>query len=91
MKSKRIVDEELLSVVRGLPCIACRQTPVHAHHVTSRGAGGHDTAENLMPLCVQHHAEWHQGGPGKMVRTYPSVRYWLEAAERWDVLERIRK
>jgi hypothetical protein len=61
------------------------------HHVTSRGAGGGDTATNVMPLCRGHHNEWEAPwrGPGFMVRNYPRVREWLYGAERFDVLERL--
>jgi hypothetical protein len=61
------------------------------HHVTSRGAGGGDTAENLMPLCRSHHNEWEDPwkGPGYVVRKYARVRDWLELAGRTDVFERL--
>lgn len=91
MKRIRIVDEGLLEQVRQLWCIACGIRPVHAHHVTSRGAGGDDVAENVMPLCPAHHAMWHKVGPTTMVAKYPSVRHWLELAGREDVLTRSRK
>lgn len=86
-KRIRIVDEELLETVRSLPCMGCGQTPSHPHHLTSRGAGGGDIPTNVIPLCPVHHAEFHQQ-PGKTIRKYPSIRYWLEAAERYDVLAR---
>lgn len=89
-KKKRLEDPHLLAEVRTLPCMACipglQRNPTEPHHVTTRGAGGDDVAENVMPLCVRHHAEWHQGGPGKMCKKYPAVRYWLIGAERSDVL-----
>lgn len=90
-KSKRIVDEDLLSIVRTLPCLACNQRPSDAHHVTSRGSGGHDIATNVMPLCRGHHTQWHAQGPGHMVRTYPAIKHWLELAGRQDVLSKSRR
>lgn len=89
-KNFRVVDLELLDAVRTLPCIACLTRPVEAHHVTTRGAGGGDTAVNVMPLCPAHHREWHQGIT-PFLRKFPSVRYWLEFAGRTDVLERIAR
>lgn len=87
-KQTRIKDPELLSVVRNLPCLCCLKSPADAHHVTSRGAGGGDTETNVMPLCREHHQEWHARGSAHMVNTYGAVKAWLELAERWDVLGR---
>jgi hypothetical protein len=78
-----------LETVRGLPCLCCRRSPCDPHHVTTRGAGGDDVAENLMPLCSEHHRLWHQKGPVYLFTTFPAVRFWLEAAGRQDVLEKI--
>lgn len=60
------------------------------HHVTSRGAGGGDTADNVMPLCRTHHDEWDAPwkGPSFVIGTYPRVRSWLEYAGRQDILDR---
>ncbi len=91
-KPTRIVDAKLLESIRELPCIACGLTGnVHAHHVTSKGAGGDDVWTNVMPLCALHHGLWHSQGPQWMTMKYPSVLYWLELAERTDVIERMKK
>ena len=91
-KIKRLEDPELLALIRTLPCIACKPGSqvfnTEAHHVTTRGAGGHDVPENLIPLCSQHHHEWHLN-TGKMIRKYPSVEHWLLLADREDVLARL--
>lgn len=87
----RVIDTEFLEFVRSLPCIVCTRKPVHPHHVTSVGAGGGDIAENVMPLCAEHHSEWHQAGPGFMAKNYPSVYHWLRLADRHDVFYRIEK
>ena len=49
--------------VRGFPCLisGCNQRPIHAAHVKSRATGG-VAKNNLVPLCVHHHAEQHAGG-----------------------------
>lgn len=81
MKPARIENEELLATVRGLPCIACgRHPPVDAHHVRTRAAGGHDEAENLMPLCREHHTHIHRIGIRQMAEHFPSVFTWLNLA-----------
>ena len=65
MKDNRIwggPDGRYDSFIRSLPCSVpgCEISPIHAHHVKTRGAGG--TAKDLVPLCYVHHAEWHTIG-----------------------------
>jgi hypothetical protein len=83
-KKTRIVDESALEEVRKLPCLACDMSReerirfIFDNHVRSRGSGGDDVPENLMPLCARHHAEIHQVGTIKMASKYSIVRQWLE-------------
>jgi hypothetical protein len=86
--SKRFVNETLLEFVRSLPCTVCHASPSDPHHVKTRGAGGQDHLDNLMPLCRKHHVEWHQGGPSKMFRKYPQLHNWVVNENRKDVLSR---
>ena len=88
MKPRREVNQDLVEFVRTLPCIACALPgPNHAHHVQTRGAGGGDTWNNLMPLCADHHGAWHQN-PSRFIRKFPSVYTWLFEGGRHDVLKR---
>lgn len=89
-KTKRIVDRKLIEQVRKLPCMAqpCAERS-DAHHVTPKGAGGSDVANNLMPLCREHHSLWHQN-PSQVIVKFPCVRSWLMMAERFDILERYK-
>jgi 5-methylcytosine-specific restriction endonuclease McrA len=87
-KSKRIVDQELLDFVKTLPCLVCLHEPSDPDHITSRGAGGSDTATNVWPLCRPHHVLRHQKGLGYMVQKFPSLRLWLQSAERFDILDK---
>lgn len=80
-KNKRIVNLDLLNVVRKLSCLACGNWPCDPHHVKSKGAGGDDISENLMPLCRMHHVEIHSIGKISMSEKYPVISYWLDAAE----------
>lgn len=89
-KKKRIVDKTLVEMVRSMRCAACGKRPSDPHHVTTRGAGGDDTPENLMPLCHQHHVEWHLS-PAKAIVTYAGIREWLLKMERNDILERVER
>lgn len=90
-KIKRIIDEELLDVVRSLPCVACNKPPPnHAHHLFSKGSGGDDVASNIISLCFSDHREIHDHGLTAMADKYPSVRYWLELAG-WEYCETRKK
>lgn len=59
------------------------------HHVTTRGAGGGDVAENVMPLCPKHHQEYHRRGGREMADRYPRVLAWLQGFNRTDVLGKV--
>lgn len=88
-KQKRIVDKELIETVKGLPCLACGKEPCgDAHHVKSRGSGGHDIATNLMPLCREHHVAVHVIGMKKFAKIHMIVRHWLKFAGRSDLLKK---
>ncbi len=94
MKPKRKINLELLALVRTLPCVGCAKwptdnEPTHPHHVTSRGAGGHDTPENLMPVCVLCHTLIHKVGYGRAIEEKPGIGQWLRLAGRFDVLDRV--
>lgn len=90
-KPVRLENPELLAAVRLQPCAACKRPgPSDPNHVRTRGAGGGDTADNVMPLCREHHTEWHAMGARTTAAKYYGVRDWLEAAGRWDVLHYTR-
>lgn len=81
-----------MSTLRSDPtCVACGRSATDMHHVTTRGAGGKNTADNLMPLCRKHHQIWHARGPRHAWETYPGVKKWLEDHNRWDVFERSKR
>jgi hypothetical protein len=59
-KPARIRDDTLRAEVKAQGCAVNNRDcagPVDPHHVKTRGAGGDDTRENLMPLCRWHHIE----------------------------------
>lgn len=88
-KLKRIENHDLIRFVQTMPCIACGNIGGDAHHITSVGAGGGDTYDNLISLCRAHHQEFHKIGVGQMIINYPSVKTWLKSAKREDVLAKI--
>lgn len=92
-KPARIQNRELLRSVAQQPCAACgRRAPRDGandpHHVTTNGSGGGDVAANVMPLCREHHTEWHKIGPCRMMDKYMGVERWLIRNQRFDILEK---
>lgn len=90
-KKKRLKDRELLDRVKQETCVACDGFPTDPAHVTSRGAGGGDTQNNVMALCRLHHIEQGQTGWGAFMIEYPPVRSWLLLKNRGDVIERSKR
>jgi len=75
------------------PCVACGAITENGnclHHLTTRGAGGGDEPENLMPLCFNCHEEIHRS-IGKMVENHYFVGDWLISHGRFDILEKARR
>lgn len=83
-KQKRIVNERLLAEVRGIRCLACypraQASPTEAHHVKTKGSGGHDVVHNIMALCHEHHMEVHSKGLVYAAEQYMTVKHWLGVA-----------
>ncbi len=88
-KPKRVKNPSLIKRIANEPCLICSKWPSDPHHITTRGAGGDDVGNNLMPLCHLHHVEWHQVGVSKMVHQYPDIAVWLETHDRYDILARV--
>jgi len=89
-KIERVRNRKLLDQIKSQRCLVnshCRG-PIDPHHVTTVGAFGGDTPDNVMPLCRKHHTEW-DSGIGKFLGKYPVVRKWLEAHDRWALLDKI--
>ena len=77
-KPTRIVDKKLIKHVKSLPCLVCnRPAPSDAHHIVTKGAGGHDTRDNLVPLCRGHHEEVGSLGRSTFARKHVEFYDWL--------------
>ena len=63
-------QDAVKEAVRSQPCLVCRRRPSDPAHIQTKGAGGSDTAENLMPLCRMHHSEQHQIGIKSFTRKH---------------------
>lgn len=62
IKNKRIVNRSFLDTFHNMNCLACNRRGCDPAHIKSRGSGGDDVYENVMPLCRIHHTE--QGAIG---------------------------
>lgn len=92
VKPKRIVDKKLLESYREMPCAVCfRYGDVVAHHITTKGAGGDDVPNNLMPLCAFHHRMVHDKGNGYMIRMLKHFEQALLERGRTDIIERAKR
>jgi len=65
--------DDFKKAMRQLPCMACGCHGVDLHHIKSRGSGGKDTTWNLIPLCRNHHNEYHFRGWSKFLIRYQNV------------------
>ena len=76
-KKKRIEDKKLLKEVTGHKCCInrCFRKSVPCH-VKSRGSGGDDVPENIIPMCGVHHTEQHTVGWNKFKELHPEVVTW---------------
>lgn len=74
-----------LANVRRLPCVlaatrACSGR-VHAHHAGPRPGMGRKAADDTaIPLCAQHHQEWHNAGGFFGMLTKVVKARWVEDA-----------
>lgn len=87
-KVKRIQNKALIQAIGQRSCIICGMKNPHVHHVTTRGAGGDDVENNLVPLCSAHHTEIHQVGNQAMADKYPAFHIWIEIQGRNDLLKK---
>ena len=79
----RIVDRQLLSDLRGVPCAVCDSVLTEAHHLRSIAASGDDVEHNLLCLCRAHHTELHTIGLNSFVSKYITVK-WKLLAKGWE-------
>ena len=89
-KKKRVKNRKLLDSYREKRCLidqGCMGV-VCAHHITSVGAGGGDSVDNLLPVCAKHHNEIHMSQI-KFMEKYPIYIRFLRALDRFDVIEKL--
>ena len=82
----KMTDKEL---IKSLPCMICGQYGVDAHHVPSRGAGGKDMIEDMVPLCRAHHTEIHKVGILSFAYKHKDFMNWLRANKPYVLLKNL--
>jgi 5-methylcytosine-specific restriction endonuclease McrA len=87
-KKKRVKSERAIQAAKAGTCLICGTGPVQAHHVQTKGAGGDDSSDNLVALCVRHHNLFHAKGIGYMNKTFYTFREWIIKHGREDLLRR---
>jgi len=68
----RIIDKKLLRSYHDKKCLICN-TQAESHHIKSKGSGGHDLDDNLLPLCRVHHAQCHAIGLNRFAMKYIQI------------------
>ncbi len=81
-------SSENLALIRKKACLICSNGNSDPHHLTTRGAGGRDSLDNLVPLCRTHHVEIHKIGRVTFAKKYVSFMGWLEENDRMDILNK---
>lgn len=68
-------------------CAVCRnidkiQNPIHLHHINYDRWGGDELATDLVPLCQNHHREFHESWDGDLsdsVALAEATEYFIKA------------
>lgn len=91
-KPKRKRNTILISYLGArLECAACTSSPPSdMDHITTRGAGGDDSLENMMPLCRVCHQIRHKPGIVYMADHYPGYVDYMDMVDRADVIATAR-
>jgi 5-methylcytosine-specific restriction endonuclease McrA len=87
-KPQRTKNRELLDWIKEMRCVACGLSgPSDPAHIRSRGAGGGDTFDNVIPLCRPCHSLQHNSGWAYFSERYPQIQFELLVRGRADLLQ----
>lgn len=87
VKPQRIKDRAFLDSFYEMSCIVCNKKGCDPAHIKSKGSGGDDSYENVIPLCRMCHTTQHSLGHKYMYDTFYSyklalrVRGWVVTDE----------
>lgn len=85
-KKRRLNDESALERARMLPCVRCGKPPPNdPAHIKSKGSGGDDIDDNLLPLCRECHRYQHWIGWPRFAVTHQNV-YDALLDRGWEVI-----
>jgi cytochrome c553 len=62
----------------GVKCIICHGQATEYDHLKTRGSGGSDDPENLVPMCRACHSLRHQMGIVWLADRYPKYKAWID-------------
>jgi len=74
------LNKEFIAFIKEFSCSVCGFSPVDAHHMDTVGMGGNRKSYcmedfSCVPLCRQHHQEWHQIGDKDFYKKY-GINLW---------------
>ena len=74
---KRIRDPEASrrKLLEDPHCRICGRAASDGHHIVLRSKSGDDVPENVLPLCHQHHMEYHAGVEPRLKLTLEEFQY----------------
>ena len=84
-KKKRIQNRRLLDSYHLMRCCECGREGCDPAHAKSKGSGGDDIKENVIPLCRKHHTEQHKIGVVTFAKKYPKVMMWY-LTNGWELI-----
>jgi hypothetical protein len=69
-----------------MKCAICfRKARKYSHHICTRGSGGCDCPENLLPLCWIHHAEVHASSNADFYDEYNIPNLYMVAVRHRNI------
>jgi hypothetical protein len=71
------------SFIKTMPCLACGRKKAQPHHIKTRGAGGENRIDNLIPLCEAHHNECHLNA-GIFMDKYNQVKMYQAMISKYN-------
>lgn len=89
-KTKRVVNKKYLKEMSLRSCLLCGGGPCSPHHMTTKGSGGGDSHNNIIPLCIKHHREIHDIGIFTMIDKYNILLNWLIMNNRDDIIAKYK-
>lgn len=84
-KPSRVQNKAILSSFHNKRCLVCGVPSCDPAHIKTKGSGGRDEENNLMPLCREHHSQQHLIGISTFSEKYESVSEYLEC-HGWKVV-----